>query len=57
MYKLLKQLVNMYIGSLENLSFIVLRMVYIAINSLLKMFCRLDNLIASFITLNWLYTP
>ena len=46
-YYPLRQSVNMYAGSLGYSLLIILRVACIAINSSLKMFCRLGNLIAS----------
>ena len=56
-YNPLRQFVNMYVGSLGYSSLIILRVVCIAINSALKMFCRRGSLIASSMFLDWLYTP
>ena len=53
-YKPLTQLVNMCVDSLGNSSIIFLRVVCIAINSTLKMFCRLDNVTTSSFALDWL---
>ena len=46
-YNPLRQFVNMYAGSLGYSLLIILRIVCIAINSALKMFCRLSSLITS----------
>ena len=51
-YSPLRQSVNMCAGTLEYSSLIFLRVVCIAINSTLKMFCRPGNLIANSIFLD-----
>ena len=56
-FRLLRQSINMCVGSLENLSLISLRVVFIAINFALKMFYTPNSLTANSISLDWLYIP
>ena len=45
----------MYVDSFGNLSLNLVKVEYIAISFDLKMFCKLGNLIASSISLDWMY--